>query len=37
MKLLRKLAFYGAWVCLVVGMRLADMACEGIGEADDEQ
>lgn len=35
MTLLRRLAFYGAWACLVLGMRLADMAKEGIGEADE--
>lgn len=35
MKLLRKLAFYGAWVCLILGHRLADLARDGVGEADD--
>ena len=35
MKLLRKLAFYGAWVCLILGHRLADLARDGVGDADE--
>ena len=30
MSILRKLAFYGAWLCLILGSRMADWAREPV-------
>ena len=35
MSLIRKLCFYAAWACLVLGSRLADLAREPADVADD--
>lgn len=35
MTLLRRLSMYAAWACLVLGIRLADWARDGVGDADE--